>query len=124
MRWGRSSRRSGAYTEKKSPSGAARAVMIAGSLACTVFFCAAVTGTGAPPECPPALAQAALGAFQREHAALSAVLGIDERFPEDAVYAGTFGNRGDERYREYVTDTRSFGDCMREALEMLLGVDR
>lgn len=83
----------------------ANAVLAAGALLCLLFFCLAVTGERTISDYPADRAAAAWESFGREHTALTAVLGIDEYFPDDAVSAGAFPRQPERwNFRDYMRD--------------------
>ena len=91
--------------QRAAPVRGAYAVIVTGALVCALFFCTAVSDTPPSAAYPREKSVAALEAFGREHTALAAVLGIDEYFPEEAVYAGTFGSGGERwTFSEYLRD--------------------
>jgi len=114
MKWGRAPRRTSEEDTRITLPRSAYAVMITGALVCAVFFGMTVTGENSGITYPPEKGAAAREAFGRDHAALTAVLGIDAYFPEDAVAAGAFGERGRRwTFSEYLRDalhTVLFGD--------------
>ena len=82
-------------------------VLLGGIFLCLCFFCGAVSSHPEAVDYPAEKAAAARDAFGREHTALTAVLGIDSLFPEEAVYAGAFPQEP-QRWK--------FSDYMRDAL--------
>ena len=118
MRWGRG-KPSSTNDPRQVP--AASAVLIAGGILCAVFFLAAVGSDHKMPAYPPEMAEAAVQAFVREHVALSDALGIDHYFPPDAVPVGSFEDKSEAGYREFVARKWSFGDYLRDAFHTLIG---
>ena len=113
MKWGRNRPAQPTAGSSRDISRPAQAVIITGALICTLFFAAASGGKNADTSYPAAMSEAARNAFIREHTALAAVLGLDEYFPEEAVYTGTFGI-AEEGNRW------SFAQYLRDAFSVLL----
>lgn len=108
MHWGRSPRKS--ESDRIRPASDSlftpgNAVILLGTLLCLLFFCLAVTGERTISDYPADRAAAAWESFGREHTALTAVLGIDEYFPDDAVSAGAFPRQPERwNFRDYMRD--------------------
>ena len=125
MRWGRRKKQSAAISNTLQNSGisrAANAVMIAGTILCTLFFCtAAQTNEQVLYEYPAGKSQEALIALTNDHTTLASVLGINAYFPEEAVLTGSFSNDIDILYQENAHKKWTFSDYLRDAFRILLG---
>ena len=118
MRWGRHKPWEKPHTHRTA---APQAILIAGAFLCAVFFLTSVRGDHTMPIYPEDMAEEAVLAFVEEHAALADVLGIDEFFPHDAIPAGTFEEKSEAGYRDFVDRGWSFGDYLRDACRALIG---
>ena len=118
MRWGRKTPLS---VNDPVRTAGAPGVLIAGGILGAVFFLVAVGSAHQMPDYPPEMAEAAVQAFVREHVALSDALGIDHYFPPDAVPVGSFEDKSEAGYREFVDRKWSFGDYLRDAFHTLIG---
>jgi len=113
MKWGRNRTAHPTGGDNRDLSRPAQTVIITGTLLCTLFFAGASGRKDTDPIYPAAMSEAARSAFRREHTVLASVLGIDEYFPDEAVYTGTFGIAEEgERW--------SFAQYLRDAFAVLL----
>ena len=105
MHWGRKKENAAAQTPADISRGA-RAVIIAGTLICALFFITESSGSHADPVYPPAMAEAAQSAFCRDHAALAAALGLDVK---ESIPTGTFSvGEGKWSFSRYLQDAFRF----------------
>ena len=118
MRWGRHKPWERSDTHRTA---APQAILIAGAFLCAVFFLTSVRGDHTMPIYPEDMAEEAVLAFVEDHTALADVLGIDEYFPHDAIPAGTFEEKSEAGYRDFVERGWSFGDYLRDACRALIG---
>ena len=110
MHWGRQKR----TTQTDTPtdlSRSARAVILAGTIICALFFVTEVSASGREILYPTSMAKAAQSAFHRDHAFLAAALGLPAE--EEAIPAGSFGMDDGERW----TFSRYLQDAFRFLLE-------
>lgn len=113
MHWGRAKRQSDRRTEEieQPPSRIATAVIVTGSLICTLFVAVAIASDREIADYPYQKSVAAVQAWRREHTALAAALGIDAYLGEEAVYTAAFPGE----------ETRwTFSDYMRDAFRSFL----
>ena len=119
MRWGRT-KQIDTSPDPRGGNGGRQAVLIAGIVLCTVFFSASLHHP--PEEQSPfsrATAQQAMEAFRRDHVFLSDALGMDEYFPQNAVFTGAFEEKSEAGYRDFVTTPRwTFQAYLKEALRL------
>ena len=119
MRWGRT-KQIDTSPAPRCGDGGQRIVLMAGIVLCTVFFAASLHHP--PEERSPvsrATAQQAMEAFRRDHVFLSDALGMDEYFPQNAVFTGAFEEKSEAGYRDFVATPRwTFQAYLKEALRL------
>ena len=106
MHWGRQKHTD--RTEKGTDlSRSARVVILTGTLICALFFITEASSAHRDLLYPPSKAEAAQIAFYRDHALLTAALGLDW---EEALPTGSFGMEEGERwtFSRYLQDAFRF----------------
>jgi|GEM_PF-3961716 len=116
MHWGRVKKGEAAAPAAPPRRRAAAAAAVLGACLTAASLSGAALGVPSPPASDPAVSAAAIEAFGREHAALTALLGIDEAFPRAAA-AMTVETAAAP------PPTRTFGEYLADALRAVLGGD-
>ena len=119
MHWGRVKRGETAAPVLPPRRRAAAAAAVLGACLTAASLSGAVLGVPTPPASDPTVSAAAIEAFGRAHAALTALLGLDEAFPRTVAVMTAETAAGPPS----PPPARTFGEYLADALRAVLGGD-